>query len=81
MIRKIIKPKSTNLVIDIPKEYIGQEIEYIVFPINNKVNKQNNIKNISSLKGALHKYADPSKRELEDKAWKLHIKEKYKIDD
>ena len=69
MIRKIRKPKSTNLVINIPKEYIGQEIEYIVFPINNKVdNKQNNSKNISSLKGALHKYADPLKRELEDKA-------------
>ena len=33
---------------------------------------------ISSLAGALNKYADPSKIHLEDKAWEMHIVEKYK---
>ena len=32
---------------------------------------------IESLGGALAKYANPKKRKLEDKAWKLHIKEKF----
>ena len=33
--------------------------------------------NIISLGGSLHKYADSSKIELEDKAWELHIEDKY----
>jgi len=32
---------------------------------------------ISSLAGALNKYADPSKVHLEDKAWEMHVIEKY----
>ena len=34
MIREIVKPKNSNLVINIPDEYIGQEVEYIVFPLH-----------------------------------------------
>jgi len=34
-------------------------------------------KNISSLAGSLHHYADASKIKLEDKAWELHVEDKY----
>ena len=74
MIREIVKPNNNNLVINIPDEYIGQEVEYIVFPL------QKNIKediDIDSIGGILNKYADPSKIELEDKAWELHVMEKF----
>ena len=78
MIREIVKPNNNNLVINIPDEYIGQEIEYIVFPLhkNIKENPKENI-DIDSIGGILNKYADPSKRELEDKAWELHVMEKF----
>jgi len=33
---------------------------------------------ILSLAGSLNKYANPSKIHLEDKAWEMHIVEKYK---
>ena len=82
MIREIIRPKDTNLTINIPEEYVGKRVEYIIFPLeNDEKDKDNNIKSISSLKGALQQYADPSRIELEDQAWKLHIQKKYKIND
>ena len=79
MIREIIKPKDTNLTINIPEDYVGKEIEYIVFPLESKISyKKNNSKNISSLKGILSKYANPSKTLQEDSAWKDYIQEKFK---
>ena len=80
MIREIVKPQSNRLVIEIPQEYIGQEIEYIVFPLSKTSNSsQKSIENdsIESLGGILQKYADPTKRAMEDKAWELHVKEKF----
>jgi len=78
MIREIVKPKNSNLVINIPDEYIGQEVEYIVFPLhkNIKENPKEDI-DIDSIGGILNKYADPKKIELEDKAWELHVMEKF----
>ena len=78
MIREIVKPKNNNLIINIPNEYIGKEIEYIVFPLHeNSKNEQNIEMDIDSIGGILNKYADPSKRELEDKAWELHVLDKF----
>ncbi|MCK9337708.1 MAG: hypothetical protein M0P43_07755 [Arcobacteraceae bacterium] len=39
-------------------------------------NKNSN--DLSSLGGILNKYADISKIDLEEKAWELHISDKYK---
>jgi len=78
MIREIVKPENTNLTINIPEDYVGQEIEYIVFPISKSYTK--NVKkndDIESLGGILNKYANPSKIELEDKAWELHVMDKF----
>jgi len=33
----------------------------------------------NSIAGSLHKYADPSLIENEDRGWKEHLEEKYKI--
>jgi hypothetical protein len=44
MIREIVKPNNNNIVINIPDEYVGQEIEYIVFPLYKDIH-QNHKKN------------------------------------
>ena len=77
MIREIVRPEDTNLTINIPDDYVGQEIEYIVFPISKSSTKKVRNNNIESLGGILNKYADPSKIELEDQAWKLHVIDKF----
>ena len=82
MIREIIKPTNNNFTITIPNEYINQEIEFILFPLNSNeiietTYKPNKKQDISTLGGSLNKYANPSKIELEDKAWDLHIMDKY----
>ena len=78
MIREIVKPKDNNLVINIPDEYIGQEIEYIVFPVHTaNIKEKVTDKDIDSVAGSLHKYANPSKMESEDKAWEMHVMEKF----
>jgi hypothetical protein len=33
MLRQIIIPKETHITLNLPKEYIGKEIEILVFPI------------------------------------------------
>ena len=78
MIREIVKPNNNNIVINIPDEYVGQEIEYIVFPLYKDIH-QNPKKNIDidSIGGILNKYANTSKTELENKAWELHVMEKF----
>lgn len=42
--------------------------------VDSSVHKQD----ISTLGGILNKYADSSKIHLEDKAWEMHVMEKYK---
>ncbi len=78
MIREVIRPQCNNFTINIPNSYVNREVEFIMFPldepeITDEVKKQN----ISVLGGSLHKYSDPSKIDLEDKAWELHIEDKY----
>ena len=38
MVREIIKPKSEVYNLHIPKEYIGKEVEILVFPHKDKYN-------------------------------------------
>ena len=64
-------PKIENLFI---KEFKSDVEKFSKFIITLVEKNQNDI---SSLGGSLHKYADSSKMELEDKAWELHIKDKY----
>ena len=38
MIRIIVKPNAQNINLSIPAEYIGEEVEILVIPINSTVN-------------------------------------------
>ncbi len=60
MIKEIVKPKNDKLIIDLPKDYIGQNLEVLIFKydenIKNDYNKdklleefENITKNISSI--------------------------------
>ncbi len=60
MIKEIVKPKNEKLIIDLPKDYIGQKLEVLIFKddenIKNDYDKdkllaefENITKNISSI--------------------------------
>ena len=79
MIREIIKPQQNQIILNIPDDYVNKEVEFIIFPLEEKKEyKIKNKKNILSLAGSLSKYANPDKIDLENKAWEMHIMEKYK---
>ena len=85
MIREIIEPKSNELTIKIPKEYINKKVEFIMFALDEeekviKEEKKSN-KKMNSLRGVFNKYADSQKVALEDKAWELHVMDKFKKND
>ncbi len=79
MIREVIRPMQSDLHIKIPLEYIDREIEFIMFPLDEGFATQN-VESPSAdlLGGILNKYADLSKIDLEEKAWELHVMDKYK---
>ena len=79
MIRKILRPNSNNFTISIPDKYINQEVEFIMFPLDEQETTQEiKQKNNKSLRGVFNQYADASKITLEDDAWKNHTIEKFK---
>jgi len=36
MLREVIKPQHNNFTINIPNSYIGREVEFIMFPLDNE---------------------------------------------
>jgi hypothetical protein len=82
MIREVIRPVQSDFHIKIPTEYLNKEVEFIMFPLdeNNLIPKVEN-NSIKSLRGVFSKYADSSKIALEDKAWQMHIMDKFKKHD
>ncbi|MBN2783090.1 MAG: hypothetical protein JXQ66_07610 [Campylobacterales bacterium] len=79
MIREVIRPQQTSITIDIPQSYINKDVEFIMFALDEKDEildiKQDDL---ASLGGALNRYANPSKIELESSAWEEHILDKYR---
>ena len=43
MVRTIIKPNTPRISLSIPDEYIGEEIEILVFPVNDANKSQNSV--------------------------------------
>ncbi len=82
MIREVIRPQYTSFTINIPTNYIGRKIEFIMFPLDEKEIVQD-IKegNKKSLRGVFNQYADNSKVSLEDGVWQKHIIDKFKLND
>lgn len=82
MIREVIRPKHTNITINIPRNYIGREIEYIIFPLEEKENDEAIVhKSEKTLRGVFNQYADKSKLALENTAWQNYIIGEYKEND
>ena len=78
MIREVIRPQQTDFHITIPTEYLNREIEFIMFPLDERENTQTLEKSsIESLGGIFRQYADPAKKVLEEKGWEMHVMEKY----
>ncbi|MEY3220329.1 MAG: hypothetical protein RIT27_1686 [Pseudomonadota bacterium] len=46
MLRQIITPDKTNITLDLPEEYLGQEIEVLIFPIS--TNEITTVKSLDS---------------------------------
>ncbi len=82
MIREVIRPQHTNFTINIPISYIDREVEFIMFPLDEKEITQDVKENKrKSLRGVFHQYADNSKIPLENDAWQNHIVSKFKQND
>ena len=73
MIREVIRPQNTSFSINIPTSYIDRELEFIMFPLDEKeITQEIKQKNKKSLRGVFNQYANSSKISLEDNAWKNH---------
>ena len=49
MVRTIIKPNAPRINLLIPDEYIGEELEIVVFPVNGKENsKENSLESVNN---------------------------------
>jgi len=82
MIREVIRPQYTNFTISIPTSYIDREVEFIMFPLDEKeITQDIKEKKRKSLRGVFNQYADNSKISLEDNAWQNHIMDKFKQND
>ena len=82
MIREVIRPQHTNFTIKIPTSYIDRDVEFIMFPLDEKETLQDiKGKKQKSLRGVFNQYADSAKVSLEDNAWQNHILNKFKSND
>ena len=70
MLREIIIPKSENYSINIPKEYINQKIEILVFPLANS-NEKTKQDILEQTAGIL------SLKEVDPVAWQRSLRDDY----
>jgi len=94
MVRTIIKPDKSKINLSIPVEYIGEEVEILVFPVNGKesfsesvvvTEGRDSLPDVSvkpvkhSAFGLLKAYANPSLIPEEKGAWERATAEKYAL--
>ncbi len=71
-------PKIEDIFVNEFKSDVKKFSQFIAILLKRNPKVQDKFEgDISSLGGSLHQYADASKIKLEDKAWDLHIKDKY----
>lgn len=75
-IRYIQKVTSDSLIIKDMGKYLGQQVEIIIFPLDNttEIEEPDTVKRV---RGILHKYANPSLIEKEKSAWQHAVREKH----
>lgn len=71
VIRTVKTVKNGQVLLSLPSEFSGQEVEIIVLKKEHSQVRKN------SLKGALKMYAKPELITLESKAWENATEEKY----
>ena len=82
MIREVIRPQYTNYTITIPTSYIDKDVEFIMFPLEDREVELNVLKeNKKSLRGVFNQYVNSSKIAAEENAWQNHILNKHKQHD
>lgn len=57
MIKTSIIPKNTDILLSIPKKYIGKQVEVLVYAIDEINESKNDINTMSQYKGMLSKKA------------------------
>jgi len=78
MIRELFTPTTNHFHITIPNEYLGKQVEFIMFPLEQHEISATQKQDIDALGGCLNQYADVSKIPLEDSAWESYVMDKYK---
>jgi len=61
MLRTFVTPKNTDLHLSIPQDYVGKEVEVLVYATDELKEKKSKAKKVSSLKGKLKLSAKQSK--------------------
>ncbi len=51
MLREIVVPDSSKIVLPIPKSYINRKIEILIFPLESKIQKKTVKRKAGSAKG------------------------------
>lgn len=71
IIRTVKTVENGQVLLNLPSEFSGQQVEIIILTKEYSSIKKN------SLKGALQNYANPELIALESKAWENSMEEKY----
>ena len=71
IIRTVKTVENGQVLLNLPLEFSGQQVEIIIFTKQYSPIKKN------SLKGALHNYAKPELIALESTTWENYVKDKY----
>ena len=54
MIRTVVTPQNTELHLSIPKDYVGKQVEVLVYTTDEVATETTSAKSVSSLRGKLH---------------------------
>ncbi len=56
MVRTVITPNKESLELNIPKEYIGRQIEVLIYPVDQLIEQdENKAANMQQFKGSISK--------------------------
>jgi len=69
MYREIIVPTSQQYILNIPKEYIDQEIEILILPFSYNKSKKKELRNIDPMILLQTSSMEKSWNNSEDEAW------------
>lgn len=54
MVRTVIKPYNQDISIHVPENYVGRELEVLLYPVDEITEERPSKKSLASLRGSLH---------------------------